>query len=177
MTLSPLVRTDTLAEGQNRSVSIPAAPMNRVASSTLIALFRQVHRQLRDELDGLDENALNWVPMPGANSIATIVTHLVGSEAETLRCAAGVTCERDRDAEFVASAQSRQDVLQLLDSADDLIVELERRIDGTRLAAEFPLQTLPTDDVRSGLSWLIGNYGHAREHVGQIQLTKQLYRR
>jgi hypothetical protein len=157
-------------------VSIHADPMNGDVSSTLIALFRQVHRELRDELEGLDDDALNWVPVPGANSIATIVTHLVGSEAETLRCAAGIACERDRDAEFVASMMTREDLLVLLDSADDLTVELSSRIDGGRLAAEFPLATMPADDVRSGLAWLIGNYGHAKEHVGQIQLTKQLHR-
>ena len=98
--------------------------MNGDVSSTLIALFRQVHRELRDELEGLDDDALNWVPVPGANSIATIVTHLVGSEAETLRCAAGIARERDRDAEFVALMMTRQDLLLLLDSADDLTVEL-----------------------------------------------------
>jgi hypothetical protein len=151
--------------------------MSGGASATLIALFRQVHQQLRDQLDGLEDDALNWVPMPGANSIATIVAHLVGSEAETLRCVAGVACERDRAAEFVASTLARQDVLLLLDGADDLIAELEPRIDGSRMAAEFPLPTLPAHDVRPGLSWLIGNYGHAREHVGQIQLTKQLHQR
>jgi hypothetical protein len=151
--------------------------MSGGASATLLALFRQVHQQLRDELDGLEDDVLNWVPMPGANSIATIVAHLVGSEAETLRCVAGVACERDRDAEFVASTLARQDVLLLLDDADDLIAELEPRIDGSRMTAEFPLPTLPAHDVRPGLSWLIGNYGHAREHVGQIQLTKQLHQR
>jgi hypothetical protein len=90
-----------------------------------MALFRQVHDQLREELDGLDDDTLNWILTQEANSIATIVTHLVGSEAETLRCVAGVDCERDR----------------------------------------------------AGLTWLIGKYGHAREHVGQVQLTKQLNQR
>ena len=28
---------------------------------------------------------------------------------------------------------------------------------------------------RPGIEWLITNYGHAREHLAQIQLTKQLY--
>jgi hypothetical protein len=158
-------------------VPMPAVPTNGGAPSSFMALSGQVHQQLRDELNGLDDDALNWVPMPGTNSIATIVTHLVGSEAETLRCVAGVTCERDREAEFVASTLTRRDVLLLLGSADDLIVALEPRIDENRLAAELPLPTLAADDVRSGLSWLIGNYGHAREHVGQIQLTKQLRQR
>jgi hypothetical protein len=149
--------------------------MNGDISSTLIALFRHIHRQLRDELDDLDDDALNWVPVPGANSIATIITHLVGSEAETLRCIAGVACQRDRDTEFVALMRTRQDLLVLVDRADDLTVELAPRIGAGRLAAVFALPTMPADDLRSGLAWLIGNYGHAREHVGHIQLTKQLY--
>ena len=70
---------------------------------------------------------------------------------------------------------TRRDVLVLLDGADDLVAELGPRIDGTRLTSEFALPTLPTDDVRPGLSWLITNYGHACEHRGQIQLTKQLH--
>jgi hypothetical protein len=156
-------------------VPIPAAPTVNGASSTVLVLFGQVHQQLRGELDGLDDEALNWVPMPGANSIATIITHLVGSEAETLRCVAGIRCERDRDAEFVGPRLTRADVLRLLEGADKLIVELEPSIDTSRLIAEFPLPTCPPEQVRTGLTWLIGTYGHSREHVGQIQITIQFY--
>ena len=78
-------------------MSIPAAPMSGAVSSTLLAAFRRLHQQLRHELDGLDDDALNWVPTPGANSIATIVRHLLGSEAETLHTVAGSSWERDRD--------------------------------------------------------------------------------
>jgi hypothetical protein len=28
---------------------------------------------------------------------------------------------------------------------------------------------------KAGLEWLLSNYGHAREHLAQIQLTSQLY--
>jgi hypothetical protein len=156
-------------------VPIPAAPTHDGASSTVLALFCQVHQQLRDELDDLDDHALNWVPMPGANSIATIITHLVGSEAEALRCVAGVTCERDRDVEFLGLGLRRADVFRLLEEADKLVAELEPRIDTGRLIAEVPLPTCPREEVRTGLTWLIGTYGHSREHVGQIQITTQLH--
>jgi Protein of unknown function (DUF1572) len=161
------------------AMPIPSAPSgsNTDPASILIALFSQVHQQLRDELDGLGDDAINWVPTSGANSIATIVTHLVGSEAETLRCVADVECQRDRDAEFVGQTLTRREVLLLLDAADDLLVELKPRIDAIRLNEECPLPTLPAEETRPGLTWLVGNYGHAREHVGQIQLTKQLHQR
>jgi hypothetical protein len=155
-------------------VPIPAGPIDSSATSTVAALFRQVHDKLRYELDGLDDTALNWLPTPGANSVATIVTHLVASEAETFRSVAGVECERDRDAEFVGHRRTMRELLGLLDRADDLITELEPRIDTSRLNALITLPTVPAEEVRPGLTWLIGTYGHAREHVGQVLLTKQL---
>jgi hypothetical protein len=170
--LAPGVSTDRCRIG---IVPIPAAPTEDGAPSTVLALFGQVHQQLRGQLDGIEDEALNWIPIPGANSIATIITHLVGSETETLRCVAGIRCERDRDAEFVGPWLMRADVLRLLEEADKLIVELEPRIDSSRLVAEFPLPTCPPQEVRTGLTWLIGTYGHSREHVGQIQITIQLY--
>jgi hypothetical protein len=154
---------------------IPAVPAGPGAASAVAALLRQVHQQLRDELDGLDDQGLNWVPASGANSVATIITHLVGSEAETLRAIAGVECDRDRDAEFTGTWLTMREVLAQLDGADDLIVELEPSIEPRRLVELLPLPTLPREVRRPGLTWLVGNYGHAREHVGHVQLTKQLY--
>jgi hypothetical protein len=126
-------------------------------------------------MEGMDLDTLNWVPVEGANSIATIITHLVGSESETLRCMAGLPSERFRELEFDRKRVTRVEVLALLDAADDLIAETKPHIDADRLEAVFALPTLPADEVRSGLTWLVGNYGHAQEHLGHIQLTKQLY--
>lgn len=161
----------SVAVQSNRDSSVPMDPR---PTSTVTSLFRQMHDQLRTELGGLTDAAINWTPTSGANSIATIITHLVGSEAETFRSVAGVECERDRDAEFVARPMTLGQVLVLLDGADELMSELEPLIDSNHLEAVIALPTLPEDEVRSGLMWLIGNYGHAREHVGQIQVTKQL---
>ena len=69
---------------------------------------------------------------------------------------------------------ARADVFGLLEAADELLGQLAPRIDTRRLMAELPLPTCPPDEERTGLTWLIGTYGHSREHVGQIQLTIQL---
>jgi hypothetical protein len=138
-------------------------------------LFEQLHDQIREELAGLDDAALNWSPGPDGNSIATIVTHVVGSEAETLRCVANVPCSRNREAEFVPDARSVAEVLSELDGADALIAALRPAIDAKRLRATVGLPTLPAHERRTGLTWLVGNYGHGREHVGHIQMTRQLY--
>ncbi len=155
---------------------IPAADHDATSvTSAVLTLFAQIHGRVRDEVEGLDRDALNWVPTAGANSIATIVTHLIGSESETLRCVAGLPTERDREVEFAGKEVSGSEVLALLDAADALIGEAKPCIDATRLQESIALPTLPAEEVRSGLTWLVGNYGHACEHLGHIQLTKQLY--
>jgi hypothetical protein len=135
----------------------------------------QVHGQVREEFGDLDDDGLNWVPIARANSIAIIMTHLVGSEAETLRCVAGISRERDRDAEFSHQAKDKADVLAVPDDADGLLTDVTPLIDQARLETMLSLPTRPADEEGSGLTWLVGSYGHAREHVGQIQMTKQLY--
>jgi hypothetical protein len=156
-------------------MSIPAVPDGQDVTSTLLPLFLQLHDELRHELSALDRDALNWVPTEGANSISTIVTHLVGSEGETLRSVAGVFSERDRDAEFIVDERTVDEVLDQLDEADLLISSVEEHIDAGRLESTLALPTLPADDIRLGLTWLVGSYGHGREHLGHIQLTRQLY--
>lgn len=156
---------------------IPAAPDGTATPAAVtLTLFLQVHDQLRDELRDLDDESLNFVPGGGMNSIAVIIRHLVGSEAETLRAVAGVPNVRDRDAEFVPARTTVAEVRDLLGTADALIDHLRPLITETTLQFESALPTLPPNEVRPGLTWLVGNYGHAREHVGQIQLTKQLAR-
>ncbi len=104
---------------------VPAAPSGRTdTASIVLVLFLQLHDQVRAEIADLDDAAINWVPTPGANSIATIVTHLVGSETETLRCVAGVPCQRDRDAEFSGQRLGLSDVMAMLDRSDALIAEI-----------------------------------------------------
>ncbi len=155
-------------------VPIPAEPTEPTVIAAVVALFRQVHDEVRDEIAPLDTDDLNWLPADGPNTIATIVRHLVGSEAETLRTVAGEACERDRDAEFVGVTTSKPEVLDLLDEADALLDDLTPALVDSRLFLRSALATLPANQTRPGVSWLIGNYGHACAHVGHIQMTKQL---
>lgn len=153
---------------------IPPARDGADAADAVLELFGGVHDQLREEVRGLDAAALGWVPTAGANSIATIVRHLLGSEAETLRCVAGLPSERDRGAEFEGEGLTTEGVLELLDHADELLATVKPHIDPGRLDTRIALPTLPAGDVRSGWTWLVANYGHAREHLGHVQLTRQL---
>jgi hypothetical protein len=137
----------------------------------IAAGFKTVHQQLREEIAGLGPEALNWKPAPETNSIAVLVVHTLGSEAEVFRIAAAVPAPRDRDREFVAEAARAEDLLPLLDAADALLDDLAPRITTEMLPIMRERGTRPPQPA---LYWLVNNYGHAREHLAHIQLTKQL---
>ena len=56
--------------------------------STLISLYRETHQRMREVVTGLNSDALQYTPAPETNSIAVLVVHTLGSEAEALRIVA-----------------------------------------------------------------------------------------
>ncbi|HEY1456548.1 MAG TPA: DinB family protein [Candidatus Dormibacteraeota bacterium] len=143
----------------------------RAVVSTLRDLYRSVHTSMREHVRGLDRGTLNWRPLPRANSIAVLVTHTLGSEREAIRAVRRVSADRDREAEFKAEAEA-EDLVALLDQADRDLDELLVTATAADLSELRPRGDRPP---RPGLEWLISNYGHAREHLAQIELTKQIY--
>jgi hypothetical protein len=133
--------------------------------------FHDVHDSIRNVIQGLDQDALNWKPHSEANSIAVLVTHTLGSEREMLAAVRGVRIPRDRPAEFAVEAGARELGAQL-DQADRWLADQVEAMTAGDLTADRPRGDQP---ARPGLRWLLTNYGHAREHLAQMELTKQLY--
>ena len=143
----------------------------RAVADSLAKAFHEMHDGFREQVRGLDHGTLNWRPLPKANSIAILVIHSLGSEREMLRAVRKITTERDRDSEFRAEAAAA-DLLALIDQADRDVDEHLGALTDDDLAGMRPRGDNPP---RPGIEWLVTNYGHAREHLAQIQLTKQLY--
>ena len=134
--------------------------------------FRDLHERLREQVRGLDSGTLNWRPLPKANSVAILVVHTVGSEVEMIQSVRSMPNARDRDAEFRAEADADQ-LLAMIDTADR---ELAEHIAALTSADLTELRTRGDGrPPQPGLFWLVTNYGHSREHLAQIELTKQLY--
>ena len=140
-------------------------------AKTVAALYHSVHDMMRDQVRGMDHGTLNWSPLPKANSIAVLVTHTLGSEREMIRALRRIASDRDRDSEFRIEAAAA-DLLALLDQADR---ELDEHVSALTAADLTELRPRGDRPPRPGIEWLISNYGHAREHLAQMQLTKQLY--
>jgi hypothetical protein len=145
-------------------------------ADTFVFLYRQIHDQLRDEVSGLSERALSWVPGPDTSSISTLVVHLLGSETEVLQIVRGFPTDRDRASEFLAYVRDPEELLSRIQDTDQLLEELGPQITSEDLAT---LRVRPSAvrnrAPRTGLFWLLNSYGHAREHLAQLQLTKQLF--
>jgi DinB family protein len=143
----------------------------RILAAMMQELFRAVHNNLRDQVRGLDHGTLNWRPLPKANSITILVVHTLGSEREMIRSVRMVATERDRDSEFKVEAEAA-DLLALLDQADR---DLDEHLGAVTVADLTEMRPRGDRPPRPGLYWIVTNYGHAREHLAQIELTKQLY--
>ena len=132
--------------------------------------LRRIHKKMRDAVSGLDRDALNWKPHPDASTIAVLVTHTLESEREMLGAVRGVKVPRNRPSEFLVD-KDRDELLEMLDRADAWLVEQFNGMSDADLVAPRPRGE---DPPQPGLNWLLTNYGHAREHLAQMELTRQL---
>jgi DinB superfamily len=133
--------------------------------------WHDLHERLRQEVRGLDSGTLNWRPLPKANSVAVLVTHTIGSELEMIRSVRSIPTERDRESEFHVESDADR-LLEMIDAADR---EMDEQIAALTSADLGELRPRGDRPPRPGIEWLVTNYGHAREHLAQIELTKQLY--
>jgi uncharacterized damage-inducible protein DinB len=130
-----------------------------------------LHERLRRVVADLDQELLDRVPAEGANSIAVLVTHAIGSEMGWLHLAAGREHQRDRASEFLVRGRERADLARAVDDADATAKEL--------IAAAFAAG-LETLRERPGARPVTVGYclthaiAHSAEHVGHAELTRQL---
>ena len=136
--------------------------------------YRGVHRAIREQISDLDPATLAWAPCEGANSIAVLVTHTMGNEVEAVRTVAGVGSDRIRAREFEVRDADVASLLALVDRADATLDELAPSIGGEQLTADHVRPAALDRTPKPGVHVLMHSLAHAREHLGQIMLTRQL---
>jgi uncharacterized damage-inducible protein DinB len=139
-----------------------------------IDLLQERHSEILEALEGLPPAALDWIPGPDMNSINVLVFHIMGSTRYWIGdIAAQESSHRDRDAEFRVS-----DV-----EVDVLKNRLADNLEYVRNAlSKFTIKDLQTtrESARNGrtftVAWaLLHALEHMTLHLGQIQLTRQLW--
>ncbi|HET9589456.1 MAG TPA: DinB family protein [Anaerolineales bacterium] len=139
-----------------------------------LSLLGDCHNEILESLEGMPPAALDWTPGPEMNSISVLVFHLTGAERYWIGdVAAQDPKERDRDAEFRVRDVG-MDVLKkrLADPLEYARSTLEtftlRDLEATRVSAR--------DGRNFSVAWaLLHALEHATLHLGQIQITRQLW--
>lgn len=132
-----------------------------------------LHTDMHKTLAGLPLAALDWLPGAGMNSLAVLASHVAGSERYWVgEVAGGDPAHRDRPTEFHIYGLNE--------------VELVARLDATLAHSRMALEKLTLRDLElrrpAGdrgevtVAWaLFHNLQHIGTHLGQMQLTRQLW--
>ena len=149
----------------------------------IAAYFAELQRafdKLCAAIEGLDAATLNWKPpVPEANSVYVIATHLLGNaEAWVLGIACGQPIKRDRAAEFAASGD---DAAALAERARDLLQRIEAALAALPDEALGQLRPSPQQLWGAGSAEpvttreaLLHVVQHANTHLGHIDVTRDL---
>ncbi len=142
--------------------------------TSYLDLLQDCHNGILQALEGLPQDALDWVPGQDMNSINVLLAHITGSERYWIGdIAAQESSNRDRDAEFrtrgVEADVFRKRLADNLEYAQTVLEKMSLQdLESKRLR--------PSDGGEFTVAWaLIHALEHASSHLGQIQITRQLW--
>ena len=137
-------------------------------------LLQDCHNGILQALEGLPQSALDWVPGQDMNSIAVLLAHITGSERYWIGdIAAQESSNRNRDAEFrvrgVEVDVFRKKLADNLDYARNVLEKMSLKdLESARVS--------PNNEREYTVAWaLLHALEHATSHLGQIQITRQLW--
>ena len=142
--------------------------------TSYLDLLQDCHNGILEALDGLPTAALDWVPGQEMNSISVLVFHLTGSERYWIGdIAAQEPSNRDRDAEFRVQGVE-MDVLKK--RLADNLEYAHNVLDKMSLQDLESARVSPNNEREYTVAWaLLHALEHASLHLGQIQITRQLW--
>jgi uncharacterized damage-inducible protein DinB len=143
-------------------------------------VLRDDIKELRDAVDGLPDEALNWKPAgDDTNSIAVLVTHVLHSTRSWISTAVGAPLpDRDRDSEFRVAVERTADLLALLDDFGAQILALVNEAGEVDWAANRKAHMRPSPDLPDYVPAsfaLLHALEHFGQHVAHVSLTRQLW--
>jgi uncharacterized damage-inducible protein DinB len=136
--------------------------------------LEELHLDVLSAIKDLPQEALDWSPFPGGNTINVIITHIAGAEKFWLGdVVAGEPSGRDREAEFKIQGSEFGQLSSLLD---------ESLAYGRTVLANLDLESLAStrESGRDGkivtIGWSLGHtLKHTAIHLGHIHITRELW--
>ena len=137
-------------------------------------IMQDNHNEIIEAIEGLSSAALDWTPGPDMNSISVLIFHLTGAERYWIGdVAAQDPKERDRDAEFRVRGV---DIAILKKRLDDNLDYARSMLSNFRLEDLEARRVSSRDGQTHTVAWaLLHALEHTAVHLGQIQLTRQLW--
>jgi uncharacterized damage-inducible protein DinB len=135
--------------------------------------LQELHNDISSALENLPPAALDWPPGNEMNSISVMVVHTLGAQRYLAgEIIAGEASARDREAEFKARGLDAAELKKRLADSLDTVRSVT---EGLTLAdLEAPRMFRNQREVTVG--WVLGHLlKHTATHLGQIQLTRQLW--
>jgi uncharacterized damage-inducible protein DinB len=123
---------------------------------------------------GLPQEALDWTPAPGANSIAVLIAHMTGAQRFLVGDMVGdIPSKRNRQAEFAAQGLDQAALSAMLAHAMSVSRDALEKLTLADLESTQP----HVKDGRSFTTTFALNHAlaHCGVHVGHIQMTRQMW--
>jgi hypothetical protein len=141
----------------------------------LLDRFDELHRAIKQALDEMSPEALDWVPGPDMNCMCVLVVHLAGAERYWVGDVVwGEPSFRDREAEFRVRGLSAESLKQRILDAETY----ERLAFEAMSPAELEQErTSPRDGKKYTVAWALAHaLEHTAIHVGHIQILHQMWK-
>ena len=136
--------------------------------------LEELHQEILHTINGLSQDAFDWIPFTGGNSLSVLIVHLTGAERYWIGdVVAGVPSGRDRDSEFKVKNLEPGELAAHLQESWSYGAQVLENLDLNDL--ESKRRSLRNDrDV--SVAWALEHaLKHTAVHLGHIQITRQLW--
>ena len=132
------------------------------------------HKDCTSALDGLSQDALDWKPTPGMNSIGVLIIHLIGAERYWFGdVVMHEPSSRNRDQEFHSRGL---DSLELTRRLDDALTYIQNSLDTLSLADLTENRISPRDGEVFTIGWsMLHVLKHNALHLGHIEAARHMW--
>lgn len=136
--------------------------------------LQKLHGEIELVLQHLPQEALDWKPGEGMNSLGVLAFHVAGAERFWLGdVLAGKSSNRDRDAEFYTQGVTAAQLIERLSAS----LDFSRNVfDGLKLHDLHELRVSPRDGRQFSVGWVLNHtLEHIALHLGHMQVTRQFW--
>jgi DinB superfamily len=140
----------------------------------LFGRFHELHADIKQALESLPPEAMDWTPGTDMNSVSVLVAHLTGAERYLVGdVVMSDPSNRDREAEFRVAGLAKNDLLLRL---TDTEAYTKAAFETLKLSDLETTRTHPRHGNQVSVTFALTHaLEHVATHLGHIQLTVQLW--